>query len=58
MEYHQEGSLIGKPTFLISDNYPHWKVKMEYFFKMRSKEVWNAIELVGILLRFWIEKVD
>ena len=58
MEYHQESSLIGKPTFLIGDNYLHWKVKMEYFLKMRNKKAWNAIELVGILLRFWIEKVD
>ena len=44
MEHHQEGASIGRPPFLTDDNYPHWKVKMDYFLKMQSEKIWNTIE--------------
>ncbi|RVW32390.1 hypothetical protein CK203_087548 [Vitis vinifera] len=44
MEPHQEGASIGRPPFLTSENYSHWKVRMQYFLKMQSEKVWNAVE--------------
>ena len=44
MEPHQEGASIGRPPFLIGENYSHWKVRMQYFLKMQSEKVWNAVE--------------
>ncbi|RVW49720.1 Retrovirus-related Pol polyprotein from transposon TNT 1-94 [Vitis vinifera] len=44
MEPHQEGASIGRPPFLTGENYSHWKVRMQYFLKMQSEKVWNAVE--------------
>ena len=44
MEPHQEGASIGRPHFLTSENYSHWKVRMQYFLKMQSEKVWNVVE--------------
>ncbi|KAJ9685236.1 hypothetical protein PVL29_017313 [Vitis rotundifolia] len=37
MEPYQEGASIGRPPFLTGENYSHWKVRMQYFLKMRSE---------------------
>ena len=44
MEPYQEGASIGRPPFLTGENYSHWKVRMQYFLKMQSEKVWNAVE--------------
>ena len=44
MEPHQEGDSIGRPPFLIGENYSHWKVRLQYFLKMQSEKVWNTVE--------------
>ena len=44
MEPHQERASIRRSPFLTGENYSHWKVKMQYFIKMQSEKVWNAVE--------------
>ena len=44
MEPHQEKASIGTPPFLISENDFYWKMRMQYFLKMQSEKVWNAVE--------------
>ncbi|RVX00846.1 hypothetical protein CK203_026407 [Vitis vinifera] len=44
MEPHQEGASIRRPPFLTGKNYSHWKVRMQYFLKMQSEKVWNAVQ--------------
>ena len=44
MEHHKEGVPIGRPPFLTSYNCSHWKVKMQYFLKMKSEKVWNFVD--------------
>ena len=51
MEPHQEGASIGRPPFLIEENYSHWKVRMQ------SEKVWNAVEF-GWSPPKVLEKVD
>ena len=58
MEPHQEGASIGRPPFLTGENYSHWKVRMQYFLKMQSEKVWNAVEFGWSPPKVWIGKED
>ncbi|KAL6322743.1 hypothetical protein AAG906_018624 [Vitis piasezkii] len=43
MEPHKEELPLGDHHF-NRQNYSHWKVRMQYFLKMQSEKVWNAVE--------------
>ncbi|KAL6348397.1 hypothetical protein AAG906_005705 [Vitis piasezkii] len=44
MEPHQEGASIGRPSFLIGENYSHWKVRMQYFLKIPTNIIKPKLE--------------